>query len=52
MVKVYRKRVKRSQCHGVTHSVCSYMKKKCKTTKRGKRTSYCRKTRNIRRRRV
>ena len=51
MRKVYRKRIKKSQCHGVTRSVCDIMKKRCKTTRRGKRMSYCRKSRNIRRRR-
>lgn len=48
-VKMYRKRVKRSPCHSQTSSTCNYLKKTCKQTRHGKRSSYCRRKRNLRR---
>lgn len=49
-VKLYRKRVRNSECQGQTSSTCSYMKSTCKQTRHSmSRQSYCRKRRNTRR---
>lgn len=43
--RLYRSRVKNSQCRGKSWSKCR-SKNGCKTTRKGKRRSYCRKSRN------
>lgn len=43
--RVYRKRVKASVCRGKKSTICA-AKRGCKSTKAGKRKSYCRKSSN------
>ena len=43
--RLYRARVKSSQCRGKSWSTCR-KRNGCKTTRRGSRRSYCRKSRN------
>ena len=44
--QIYRSRIKSSQCRGKHYTKCR-IRNGCKTTRRGKRRSYCRKSRNF-----
>ena len=47
----YRRGVKGSHCRGKSSGACHNLRKTCKSTKSGKRKSYCRKIRISRRKR-